>query len=163
MYEGIDGFLGTRASFMLDVVFVAMFAVIPILAWSIWLVRYRQNYALHKRVQLVLVAVLGVTVGLFELDIRINGWRHRAEESPYYAGPGGWGGVEISLAIHLLFAITTFVLWVFVVVRALRNFPHPPLPAVHSRSHRFWGWAAAIDMLLTALTGWIFYLLAFAA
>ena len=50
-YPGIDGFLGTRASLMLDVVFVAMFAIIPALAWSVWLVKYRQNYLLHKRIQ----------------------------------------------------------------------------------------------------------------
>ena len=31
--QGIDGFLGTRATFMLDVVTVAMVGVLPLLAW----------------------------------------------------------------------------------------------------------------------------------
>ena len=35
---GINGILGTRASLMLDVVFLAMFAILPVLAFSIWLV-----------------------------------------------------------------------------------------------------------------------------
>ncbi len=37
---------------MLDLVFLAMFAVIPIMAWSIYQVRYQGRYLLHKRVQL---------------------------------------------------------------------------------------------------------------
>ena len=39
-YPGIDGFLGTRASLMLDVVFLAMFAVIPTMAVSVHLVKH---------------------------------------------------------------------------------------------------------------------------
>ncbi|MBL9123156.1 MAG: DUF420 domain-containing protein [Planctomycetaceae bacterium] len=181
MYPGLDGPLGTRGSLMLDVVFVAMFAVLPVLAWSIWLVRVRRNYAWHKRVQLALAAVLGLTVLIFEVDIRLHGWRERAAPSPYYpslmdaerwseslggrltglAQAPGW--VDLSLALHLIFAVSTAVLWTVVVVRAVRRFPHPPEPAEHSASHRFWGWVAAIDLLLTSLTGWLFYYLAFVA
>lgn len=159
-YQGIDGFLGTRASIMLDVVFLAMFAVLPILAWSISLVRNRRNYALHKQVQLTLGVVLLAAVVLFEVDMRfISGWEDRAEESPHYTT--GW--VWRALSIHLFFAVTTAVLWIVVIVRALRNFPSPPMPGVHSAWHRRWGWIAAIDMALTSLTGWIFYWLAFVA
>lgn len=156
---GIEGFLGTRASLMLDVVFVAMIVVVPVLLWSIAQVRYRHNYRLHKRVQLALAAVLLVAVALFEVDMRfVTDWRQRAEPSPYYQT---W--VFPSLYVHLFFAVPTAVLWVVVVVRALRHFPHPPQPGPHSRQHVFWGWLAAVEMCLTALTGWIFYLLAFAA
>ena len=70
----IDGFLGTRASLMLDLVFLAMFAVLVILAVSIYLVRNRRNFLWHKRIQLVLGLILLVTVTLFEADMRINGW-----------------------------------------------------------------------------------------
>ena len=75
MPYALDGFLGTRASFMLDVVFLAMFALVPVLAVSVWLVMYRQRYLLHKRIQLALGIVLLVTVVLFEIDMRANGWR----------------------------------------------------------------------------------------
>jgi putative membrane protein len=181
-YPGIDGFLPTRASLMLDVVFLAMFAVLPILGVSIYLVKYRRLYALHKRIQLVLGFVLLAAVALFEIDMRfISGWQERAAESPYYRpieAPGailatvylkvlnrpqveGW--VFTSLAIHLFFAVTTTVLWAAVIVRALRKFPNPPAPCAHSASHMFWARIAAIDMALTALTGWIFYYLAFVA
>lgn len=152
----MDGFLGTRASIMLDVVFLAMFAVLPIMGWSIWLVKYRQNYRLHKAVQLILGGVLLVTVVLFETDMRLNGWRDRAQSSEYF---NDW--VFHSLYIHLCFAVTTALLWVAVIVQALRKFPSPPVPCAHSPRHIFWAKLAAIDMCLTALTGWVFYWLAF--
>lgn len=181
MDRGFDGFLGTRASLMLDVVFLAMFALLPVLAWSIWRVRYRQQYIWHKRMQIALTVVLGTTVLLFELDMRRHGWRERALESPYYASmadPGalaefvflrvlryeqlpGW--IDVSLAVHLVFATTTALLWGVVVVRGLLSFPAVPQPGAHSTSHRRWGWAAAIDLALTSLTGWVFYYLAFVA
>lgn len=181
-FPGIDGFLGTRASIMLDVVFAAMLAIVPLLGWSIWLVKYRRNYLLHKRIQVALLIVLGVAVGLFEIDVRfVSGWRERAEPSPYYASvesagtvwdaifvkmlgrPATPGWVFRALLIHLIFAVSTTILWAWVGVRALRRFPSPPEPGPHSRSHILWGKIAAWDMLLTACTGWIFYWLAFVA
>lgn len=158
-YAGINGFLGTRASIMLDVVFVAMFAVLPILAWSIWLVKARRAYALHKRVQLLLATVLLIAVTLFEVDLRmLTYWRERAEASPYYTTL-----VFPSLYIHLLFAVPTALIWTFVVVQALRKIPSPPTPSPYSPRHKLWGWIAVIEMAGTAVTGWIFYYLAFVA
>jgi uncharacterized membrane protein YozB (DUF420 family) len=157
-YPDLDGFLGTRASLMLDVVFLAMFAVVPILGWSIYLVKYRRRYLLHKRIQLALASVLLVAVVLFEADVRVHGWTRRAEPSPYYET---WVGY--SLYVHLPFAVSTALLWIVVTVRAVRHFPRPPQPNEHSRSHLVWAKLAAIDMLLTAITGWVFYWLAFVA
>jgi uncharacterized membrane protein YozB (DUF420 family) len=163
-YSGLSGFLGTRGSLMLDVVVVAMAVILPVLAWSVYLVRYRRRYELHKWVQTVLALVLLVTVLLFEIDIRVNGWRHRAEPSPYYASEtGGLSPVFATLYVHLVFATTTAVLWTVVTIQAWRKFPSPPLPSQHSRSHRLWGRLAALDMLGTTITGWIFYWLAFVA
>ncbi|HEX3656955.1 MAG TPA: DUF420 domain-containing protein [Pirellulales bacterium] len=179
-YRGIDGFLGSRASIMIDVVFLAMFVIVPLLAWSIFEVKIRRRYTLHKRVQLTLAGILLIAVFLFELDMRfVSGWRDRAGPSPYF-GPMreppaaldgffrqtlGWdyvpGLVFDVLAVHLVFAISSAIIWGWVILRAVRRFADPPQPGAHSASHKFWGWLAAIDMLLTSLTGWLFYWLAF--
>jgi putative membrane protein len=154
-----DGFLGTRASLMLDVVFLAMFVVVPALAWSVYLVKVRRNYLLHKRVQVLLGSVLLVAVVLFEVDMRMYGWTHRAKDSPYTAD----GTVLKVLYVHLCFAVSAALLWILVIYRALVNMPSPPWPCPHSAWHKRWGWIAAIDMVLTSLTGWTFYWLAFVA
>jgi uncharacterized membrane protein YozB (DUF420 family) len=156
----LDGPLGTRASLMMDVVFVAMFLVVPTMLWSVWQVKYRRRFLLHKRVQLTLGLVLAAAVLLFEIHINVHDWRARATGTP--------GGVlparaEAALNIHLCCSIPAALLWVFVIVQGLRQFPNPPRPDAYSRRHKFWGWLAAIEMLLTAITGWVFYWLAFVA
>ncbi len=163
VYAGYNGFLGTRASLMLDLVFLAMFAILPVLAFSIYLVRNRRAYQLHKRLQLGIGIVLAAAVSLFEIDMRVHGWTDRAAASPYYGTAESPGLVHLSLYIHLFFAISTSVLWIVVIARALRHFPDPPVPGPHSASHKTFGWLAAIDLAATSLTGWIFYWLAFAA
>ena len=163
-YPGIDGFLPFgRGSLMLDVVFLAMFAVVPVLAASIWLVKYRRRHQLHKSLQLALAGVLLAAVGLFEIDMQLySAWEDRAAPSPYFDPADKWGSpVGISLIVHLCFAVPTFVLWTTVVIQALRKFSRPPRPGPHSRWHARWGMLAAAGMFFTALTGWIFYWLAF--
>jgi len=163
VYPGFDGFLGNRATFMLDVVFLAMFVVVPVMGWSIYQVKYRRRYLLHKRVQVSIGLVLLIVVTLFEIDMRVNGWRERAAASPYYSALWTEGWVNWSLWIHLTFAVSTSLLWIFVIVQALRKFPRPPLPNEYGPRHKFWATIAAVDLCLTALTGWTFYWLAFVA
>ncbi|MDA7977993.1 MAG: DUF420 domain-containing protein [Pirellulales bacterium] len=155
----MDGFLpGSRASIMLDVVFLAMFVVVPVLLWSIYQVKYRQRYLLHKRVQVTMSVILLVTVGLFEIDIRLNDWRPDAEPSPYYGST-----LNTVLAVHLVFAISTFLLWAVTITQALRKIPNPPGPCAYSPKHIRLAKLAALDMCLTAVTGWTFYWMAFMA
>jgi hypothetical protein len=157
-YPGIDGFLGTRASLMLDLLVVAMLGVMLVLAWSVYQVRYHRRYQLHKWTQITLAAVLLVTVILFELDIRLHGWTGRA------AGPvGGEPEAQVwyALYVHLFFAVTTVALWPVVIFLALWKFPDPPRPASHSSVHVPLARLAAVDMMLTAVTGWLFYWIAF--
>lgn len=159
----IDGFLGTRASLMFDFVVIAMIALLPLLGLSIYLVRVRSLYQWHKRMQLALALILLTAVGLFELEIQLTSgteshWRARAAESPYAGDWVGW-----TLMIHLVFAISTPMLWAIVIGRALRNFPVPPHPNPHSAAHKFWAWLATVDLALTSVTGWIFYYVAFVA
>jgi putative membrane protein len=156
----MPGFLHTRGTFMLDFVFVAMFALLPVLAYSIRLAK-QGHYEWHKRVQIALTATLLITVTIFEVDLNYitKDWRPLAEPSPYYAR--GW--VDYSLWIHLAFAVPTPLLWIFVIVQALRKFPRPAAPNSYSQRHRRWAWLATVELAMTSATGWIFYYLAFVA
>ena len=161
----LPGFLGSRGSLMLDVVFLAMFLVVPVLLFSVYQVKYRRQYQLHKFVQLILGTVLLLAVGAFEVDMRFfTDWKALAAPSPYFDVAQPWTSVVgYSLIVHLSFAIPTLLLWIVVIVQALRHFPSPPQPGVHSAWHRRWGMIATVGMVMTAVTGWIFYYLAFMA
>lgn len=159
----MPGFLGTRGSFTLDLVFAAMFLVVPVMWISIWLAHTGRQFRLHKAIQMTLAIALAIAVIAFELEIRLRGWRHLAAESPFWRD-GSWNDwIDYSLVVHLLFAIPTPLIWAVVIVRAWRGFPRPPRPSHHSPAHRLWGQIAAAAMTLTAVTGWIFYWVAFAA
>ncbi len=158
-----SGFLGTRGSFMLDVVVIAMAAILPALGGSIYLVRCRRAFAWHRRIQLTLAGLLLGVVGAFELEMRLmTDWTALATPSPYYS-PSPWNAVTLSLAIHLVFAVPTLILWGFVVVQALRRFGWSAQPGSYGRRHAFWAWLATVGMVMTAVTGWLFYWLAFVA
>ena len=157
-YPGIDGFLGTRAPLILDVLCLAMLGVVVVLCWSVYQVKIRRRYSLHKWTQVTLGVILLVVVILFEIDIRLHGWEDRAAGAIGARAPHS---AIIALYVHLVFAISTVVLWPTTIVLALRNFPNPPVPCAHSRIHIPLARTAAADMVLTAFTGWIFYYVAF--
>jgi putative membrane protein len=155
-YPGLEGFLGTRASLMLDVLVVGMAVVVVVLSWSVYQVKYRRRYTLHKWTQVSLGILLLVVVFLFEVDVRLYGWEVRT-------GPDGKAApiVWYSLYIHLVFAVSSIILWPITIVLALRNFPNPPHPGPHSRIHVPLARISATVMTITAFTGWTFYYLAF--
>src|SRR4029078_13049619 len=157
-FPGIDGFLQTRAPLMIDVVCLAMIGVVLVLAWSVYQVKFRHHYQLHKWTQITLGAVLLVVVILFEVDIRLHGWEERAANA---LGGRPASDVYTALYVHLVFAISTVMLWPITIALAVANFSNPPAPGPHSRVHVPLARIAAADMVLTALAVWMCYCLAF--
>lgn len=158
-----DGFLGNHASFMLDFVVVALVLIVPILLYSLFAVKIRHQYTLHRNLQLLLGAVLLVAVALFEVDLHFvqGGWEKVVAKRPEPLTTEQLAQVRTVLRIHLIFAISTPFLWVITIAAALRGFPSPPTPGRHSALHKLLGWASAIDITLTSITGLIFYYVAF--
>lgn len=151
------GFLPfSRANFLMDFVVLAMAIIIPIMLASVVLVRYWKNYSLHRKIQIALGSVLGITLIVFEIDVRINGWRHLAASSPYYDT-----AVYPSLIVHLAFAIPTFFLWLVTIIGGIKYYR--PDSDQGTRFHKIMGRFSAVFMLGTAVTGWIFFWLAFVA
>jgi uncharacterized membrane protein YozB (DUF420 family) len=143
---------------MMDVVTLGMVAVVPLLAWSLYLVKARRAYASHGRIQKALGLTLLVVVTLFELEVRFHGWREQAKPSPYF------GTVLFPvLYVHLFFAVSTSLLWIYTLAAAWRGFGRAMTPGPHSPAHRRVAPIAAAGMFCTAVTGWLFYYLAFVA
>lgn len=151
------GFLPFRGSIMLDVVFVAMFAIIPVLIFSVVLAKQRQ-FSWHRNLQLATALVLLLAVIAFEVDMRfVTDWQALAKESAYYSY------CYPLLYLHLLFAIPTPILWAMIIIGALRNFDHNFQAPTYRERHRTLGWLGIGLMFGTAVTGIIFYAAAFIA
>lgn len=162
----MHGFLGFDASFMLDVVMVALVLIVPAMIWSIQLAK-AGRYLLHKQVQLTLAIVLLLAVVAFEIDLQWvhGGWENvvnKDPDSPRLTGEE-FSFVRTVLWVHLAFAVSTPILWGITVGMALKRMPSPPAPCDHSPLHRKLGMASAADLVLTTLTGMTFYYFAFIA
>jgi putative membrane protein len=155
----MQGFLPfSRAGFMMDFVTIAMIVIVPLVYWGVYEVRVNKNYVLHKKILVATGAILLVAVTAFEIDVRINGWRHLAEPSPYYDTL-----LFPVLFVHLFFAISTTALWLVTIIRALKNIPSPPRPCEYTVRHKATSKWAARFIYCTSVTGWLFYYLAFVA
>lgn len=153
-----DGFLGYPASLMLDVVVCALVVVVPTLLFSLYTVKVRRNYTLHKRLQIILGAVLLLAVGLFEVDMQwqggIAGILAKRSRPLSTAERSFFDGL---LKVHLVFAISTVVLWGTTLAWAIKRIPRPPAPCPHSPIHKLLGWLSAVDITLTSVTGLMVY------
>lgn len=149
-----NGFLGTSASLMLDVVVVSLLVVAPALFYSLYTVKFRRNYLLHKRLQIAISVALFLVVALFEIDMQMQGGFWELAKDSAHAGTPF---LKRLLAVHLVFSITTFFLWFATFATALRGFPNPPGPGSFSRKHKIMAWTATADMLLTIATGLMVY------
>lgn len=160
-----DGFLGYRTSFMLDFVVVALVLIVPILCYSLYAVKVRRQYTLHRNLQLLLGIVVLVAVGLFEIDLQLvqKGWLNVVAKRESQLTMEQLGFVRTVLRVHLIFAISTPLLWATTIILALRRIPCPPQPCPHSKLHKTLGWISTIDIVLTSVTGLIFYYFAFVA
>jgi len=150
-----EGFLPFRGSIMLDVVFLAMFAILPAMGLGVWLAR-TGRHRLHRTVQLTMAVVLLVAVVLFEIDMRFfTDWRKLAAESAWVDWCPGL------LYLHMAFAVPTPFLWGWIIVGALRHFDDQFQAPEYRESHRRLGWCGVLMMTATAVTGISFYCLAF--
>ncbi|MBS0206343.1 MAG: DUF420 domain-containing protein [Planctomycetes bacterium] len=160
-----DGFLGFRTSFMLDFVVVALVLIVPILLYSLYMVKYQRRFTLHRNLQLLLGVILLVAVGLFEIDLQFvqKGWQNVVAKRTIPLTEEQFGFVRTVLRIHLVFAISTPLIWAMTIILALRRMPSPPQPCPHSELHKKLGWLSTIDIVLTSVTGLVFYYFAFVA
>lgn len=155
-----QGFLGTRASLMLDVIVCSLVLVVPTILYSLYLVRYRKNYELHRKIQIALVSVLVLVVILFEVDMRLQGgfWE-LAKDSSYVDTVF----LRNLLYVHLFFSISNAVLWPVTLLTAIKYFPRPASPAAFSPKHKLLARVAVADMAATVVTGLMVYYYGFIA
>jgi uncharacterized membrane protein YozB (DUF420 family) len=143
---------------LIDIVNVSFIIIVPTLIYS-WSKARKSEYGLHKKVQLLLFAVLFVVVILFELDLRQRGGIFKMVEQSQFAGTAFLSGL---IWFHMFVSITTSFIWIGLVAFSLWKFASPPVPNKFSGVHKFFGKIGMIDMILTGITGVMLYVLGFA-
>ena len=143
----------------------ALALIVPILAYSIYSVKFQRQFVRHRNLQLLLGAVLFVAVAAFEVDLRLQG---RGWQAIVNKGEPKLSGEQLAfvaklLYIHLVFAISTPIFWFVTIALAWKRFPKLPRPGLHSSLHKTLGWLLTIDITLTSVTGLVFYYFAFVA
>ena len=154
------GFLGTRADLLMDVVVLSFIAILPVLIWSWRLARHKQQFRLHRRVQMVLALTLLVVVVVFEYDLSKSGGIFELTKSSTYAGTVL---LNTTIYVHTLFAIAASLIWLALIGFSLWKFGANPEPGKFSHTHRAWGKAGMITMMLAGLTSPPLYYLGFVA
>ncbi len=149
----IEGFFGTRADLIVDVVMLAS-AALPFLLYGAIRFARREEYDRHKWSQIVLFTLVNTLVLLLEIDIRFWGLDKVIEQSRYY----GSDTLAIVFVVHLIFAISSTLLWLWLIIISVRRYP------VHFRfPHKRYGKIVFADIVMTVITGWILYAMAFAS
>lgn len=156
----MPGFIpSSRGSLSLDLIAIGLLLILPLLYVSINAAKRRQ-LARHRLLQLCLSAILLAVIVLFEIDMRSSGWLHLAEPSPMFTE-----AKMLLYWIHFPISISTACLWFFTLGYAMKNGimspPRDQRATSRLQLHRTTGKLAAIGMGLTALTGWVFYVMAF--
>jgi len=115
------------------------------------------NFNTHRMIQLIISTALLIVILIFEVEVRTNGWIDNARPSPHYETilfPVLW--------LHILCAVATVALWAVTLIGAIKHLGRPPLPhQTHSTKHKRLGKYSSMSLWLTAITGTIFYYLAF--
>ena len=133
---------------------VAMVLIVIVLVVSIYLVKVKRRFVLHRNIQIASAAVLLVALVVFEVDVRFfTNWRELAAPSPYFES--GW--VTAMLWVHLCFAIPTPVVWGVVIYFAVRKLQineqgEYRFPNDHAQWHRRWAWIAFTFLICLAFT-----------
>jgi putative membrane protein len=143
---------------LIDIVNFSFIVIVPALIYS-WAKVRKGEYSFHKKIQLILFAILFVTVILFELDLRQRGGIFKMVEQSQFAGTAFLNGL---IWFHMFVSITTSFIWIGLIAFSLWKFASPPVPNKFSGVHKFFGKIGMIDMILTGITGVMLYVLGFA-
>lgn len=148
----IQGFLGTRADIIVDTVIVAS-ALLPFYMMYTFYLAAKGKIALHKRLQEIALFAVAFLVIALEADVQFSNLSEVSALSGYH----GTTELTVVFVIHLIFAVSTFIGWTWLVFKSGRIYPE----GFGEFNHKKWGKIIFADIIMTAVTGWILYAMVF--
>jgi len=149
----IAGFLGTRADLVIDIVMTAS-GFLPAYMLYAFAMAAKGRLELHKKLQVVALVAVTLLVLALELDVRLGNLPAISALSPYHDS----SLLKWVFVIHMIFAVTTFVGWIWLLVKSYKIYPD----SFGTFNHKKWGKILFVDIVLTVITGWIMYIMVFA-
>ena len=149
----MNGFLGTRADLIIDLIMVITGFLPLLLLYSFYLAS-KGRYTLHKNLQLFLLLLSSIAVIALELDIRLGGVENIATQSSYYNSPT----LKTVFVFHLIVAISSFFLWSWMAFK----FSLLSVAKIKRTNHKLWGKILFTLLILTLVSGWAIYVMFFA-
>ena len=149
----MDGFLGTRGDFIVDLV-MTISGFLPFLLLFTFHMASKRKYDFHKKLQITLFVIVTLLVIALEYDVRFSNLKEISKQSPY---AGSTLLVTVFL-VHLFFAISSFFGWCWLIVKSLKRYP-----IFFDFEHKKWGKIIFWDIVLMVITGWILYWMTFAS
>jgi uncharacterized membrane protein YozB (DUF420 family) len=152
---GQDGFLGTRAGFLSDLLLVSLLVLVPLGVFGFWLAR-RHRGATHRLVMLVAYEVVTIFVLIYVLHNLVGGFPPLSQEglSLYNAVYLGIGLIHSALATAALYLGARQLYTGYRFTKDQRGFT---MQASEREIHQRAGRLSLFAFLGTALTGALFY------
>ncbi len=150
-------FLGARSDALMDIVILSLVLIVPVILYA-WRAARTRHYQRHRNIQVSTFIVLLVVVSLFEYDLRLQGGIFEMVKGSRFEGTTF---LNISIYFHTFLAISTSIIWIWLVIASWVKFPKPPRPDRFSKMHKRWGKIGMVDMILTGLTGLQLYIFGF--
>jgi len=149
----MEGFLGTRGNFVIDLV-ITISGFLPFLLLFTFYLAVIGKKLLHKYLQITLFSTVSILVVALETSIQFGGLSQISKQSPYS------GTIELTVlfAVHLIFAISSFLGWLWLIVKSTKRYPN-----AFDFDHKKWGKILFWDIVLMVITGWMLYWMTFAA
>lgn len=146
-YMYVEGFLGTRAPFFMDVVTIIV-AILPFLVTAAIYLAKLKMYKYHALAQRVIFVVSVIVLTYFETGVRVIGgfdvMMQGSQVSHNYA--------FFVLVFHIAIAVATLIVWIFNLFMTKQ--------LLKSGKHRKVGLMVFSGVLATSLTGlWVYSLL----
>jgi len=148
-----QGFLGTRADLIIDVV-MTISGFLPAIMMFTFYLAAKGKTRLHKNMQFALLLLVTILVVALEVDVRSGDLQAAGALSAYHDSTI----LSVVFVVHLFFAITTFFGWIWLVVKSARLYPK----GFKTFNHKKWGKILFVDIVLTVVTGWMMYIMVFA-
>ncbi len=149
----MEGFLGTRADFIVDLV-MTISGFLPFLLVFTFYMALKGKHKLHKFLQITLFSIVVVLVIALEWDVQLGGLSGISDKSPY----AGTTELLVVFLVHLFFAVSSFFGWLWLIVKSSKRYPKD-----FDFNHKRWGKILFFGIVMMAVTGWLLYWMTFAA